>query len=381
MEPLKPQPSAKPTQGASQVSGKNRAPRHWHWHLFCQVIDNWGDIGVTWRLATDLAQRGQTVTVWLDDKRALAWMAPQGAPGVQVADWPSQANEAVWAAGGAHWPEAPTVVVEMFGCHLPTAVERHLADIAHAFQPHPLVWLNLEYLSAEPHVQGLHRLPSPVMSGPAAGLTKWFFYPGFRANTGGLIHPYREATGAHGAPNNSGDVCSLFCYPSPAIATWLSAWQTAGGCVAVWPGAGADAVRSMGVSGVECRRAVSQTEFDMHLRLSLFNVVRGEDSLAQALWSGRPLLWHIYPQSDGAHLDKLEAFLDWAEAPAVVRRAHHIWNGPFDQLEASQTDWVATPFSPDWPEWLAWAKRVREKAEAIPNLTLSLLDFVEERTA
>ena len=31
------------------------------WDLFCRVIDNFGDIGVCWRLAADLAGRGEAV--------------------------------------------------------------------------------------------------------------------------------------------------------------------------------------------------------------------------------------------------------------------------------------------------------------------------------
>jgi len=57
------------------------------WDIFCRVIDNFGDIGVCWRLCVNLAQRGQHVRLWADDVSALAWMAPDGAPGVQVLPW------------------------------------------------------------------------------------------------------------------------------------------------------------------------------------------------------------------------------------------------------------------------------------------------------
>ena len=54
------------------------------WDLFCQVIDNHGDLGVCWRLAAQLAARGQRVRLWVDDGRALAWMAP----GALEGRWP-----------------------------------------------------------------------------------------------------------------------------------------------------------------------------------------------------------------------------------------------------------------------------------------------------
>ena len=52
------------------------------WDVFCKVVDNFGDVGICWRLARDLAARGETVRLWIDDASALAWLAPQGAPGV-----------------------------------------------------------------------------------------------------------------------------------------------------------------------------------------------------------------------------------------------------------------------------------------------------------
>ena len=54
------------------------------WDLFCRVIDNYGDIGVCWRLAADLADRGERVRLWVDDPSALEWMAPDGVAGVEV---------------------------------------------------------------------------------------------------------------------------------------------------------------------------------------------------------------------------------------------------------------------------------------------------------
>ena len=57
-----------------------------HWDIFCRVIDNYGDIGVCWRLARQLANEfGQTVRLWVDDlARAVEWMTANGvrfAPG------------------------------------------------------------------------------------------------------------------------------------------------------------------------------------------------------------------------------------------------------------------------------------------------------------
>ncbi len=60
------------------------------WHVFCRVIDNHGDLGVCRRLSAELVRRGHRVHLWVDDARALAWMAPQGLPGLAVHPWDEQ---------------------------------------------------------------------------------------------------------------------------------------------------------------------------------------------------------------------------------------------------------------------------------------------------
>ena len=111
------------------------------WDLFCRVIDNHGDAGVCWRLAADLASRGEAVRLWIDDARALAWMAPQGVPGVAVHPWPVAQHDFATTSPGE-------VVIEAFGCELPAGFVAAMAR-----QPRPPVWINLEYLSAEPYVE------------------------------------------------------------------------------------------------------------------------------------------------------------------------------------------------------------------------------------
>ena len=55
-----------------------KPPAPWQWDVFCRVIDNFGDIGVCWRLVTQLAALGHHVRLWVDDASALQWMAPAG---------------------------------------------------------------------------------------------------------------------------------------------------------------------------------------------------------------------------------------------------------------------------------------------------------------
>ena len=325
--PLLPDPPPAPAQALT-------------WDIFCQVIDNFGDVGVCWRAASDLAARGQRVRLWMDDASALAWMAPAPHPaGLSLHGWPLQAGDVPDTVGD--------VVVEAFGCDIPPPF---VAAIARR-KP---VWINLEYLSAEDYVQRCHRLPSPLMSGPAAGLTRWFFYPGFTDATGGLLREpdlaARQQSFAtagrtawrtrHGIASDDCAI-SLFCYEPAALPAWLAQLHGAPALapathVLVTPGRAAQAVRqAMQAVPSALHNAVRQhalppcpqPQFDEMLWACDLNLVRGEDSLVRALWAGQPLVWHIYPQHDDAHHDKLDAFLDWLQAPASLRAFHHAWNG------------------------------------------------------
>jgi len=339
------------------------------WDVFCHVIDNWGDLGVCWRLCADLASRGQVVRLWVDDPAPLAWMAPGALeglwPGVRVHTWPQ-------ADAQAPAPDATPgqVLVEAFGCEVPPHWVAQLL-------PETGVWLNLEYLSAEPYVERCHGLPSPVMQGPLRGRTKWFFYPGFTPATGGLLrepdlaarqaafdrHAWRAAHGV-----GLGDtVATLFCYEPPALAQALGRvdrwWVT--------PGRATAAVASVQAAGAATGHCTAlphlpQTTFDHALWASDLNAVRGEDTLVRALWAGQPLLWHIYPQSDNAHHAKLEAFLDWLDAPTGMRRWHRVWNG----IDSGNLPPL------EWGLWGDCVRASRDRLWAQNDLTTQLLAFV-----
>lgn len=299
------------------------------WDVFCRVIDNHGDLGVCWRLCADLAARGDTARLWTDDASALAWMAPAGSPRVEVRPWPADTDTA--APGD--------VVVEAFGCDLPHG----FVDAMAARRVAP-VWINLEYLSAEAYVERSHRLQSPQMSGPGRGLAKWFYYPGFTPATGGL---FREPglldalagldrtawLAAHGIEPRPGErLVSVFCYPNPALAGLPARLAGQPTLLLLTPGAAVPGPLPAGVR-TQALPYLPQASYDRLLRACDLNFVRGEDSFVRAQWAGRPFTWHIYPQDDGAHVPKLDAFLDrfLAGAPATlaadVRAWWAGWNG------------------------------------------------------
>jgi uncharacterized repeat protein (TIGR03837 family) len=369
------------------------------WDIFCKVIDNFGDIGVCWRLARNLALHQQQVRLWVDDASALAWMAPQPQAGVQVRAWDAQHPRL-----GTDTPY--DVVIEAFGCEIDPA---WLASRPAAHS----VWINLEYLTAEPYAQRSHGLPSLVMHGPAAGRTKWFFYPGFTPGTGGLLReadiplpPVNAPQPTAGQPTADQRI-SLFCYEPAALPQLLQqlGQQPVATQLLVTAGRASAAVQQV-LAGQPAHQApavpknaqnlnentpepkylllnqlqfserlrfdflapMPQLDYDVLLRGCQLNFVRGEDSVVRALWAGQAFVWHIYPQADGAHAAKLDAFLDWLEAPADLRLFHHVWNGlcqqPLPAINAAA--------------WQQTTLAARQRLLAQPSLVDQLLAFCQK---
>jgi uncharacterized repeat protein (TIGR03837 family) len=349
----------------TQDSSRKLSPPRPDADLFCRVIDNFGDIGVCWRLARCLARdHGWHVRLWVDALDALAHIKPLGAaePGVEVRQW----NDAPLPCLPAH------CVIEAFACDLPPAFVTAMAA-----QHPPPHWINLEYLSAEAWVEGCHGLPS---HDAASGLTKHFFFPGFTARTGGLLRerdlPAQRDAWLADAAARKRDLTllgmtvdggalqlSLFGYESPSIATLIEALAAHVQPVQLWvpesrsltvaaealgrPLHAGDVVRR-GALSLHVLAFMDQDDYDRLLWQCDLNIVRGEDSFVRAQWAARPMLWHIYPQDGGAHLNKLDAFLDRhaeelaAEVATRVRALHRGWNSttavPVDDWHALLAD-------------------------------------------
>ncbi|MGS0893439.1 elongation factor P maturation arginine rhamnosyltransferase EarP [Burkholderia stagnalis] len=328
--------------------------------LFCAVVDNFGDIGVCWRLARQLAhEHGWQVRLFVDDLHTFVRLLPgvdpdagrQTVDGIAIEHWHAEAGDAL---------DIADVVIEAFACELPGA---YLAAMAR--RDRRPAWINLEYLSAEDWVADFHLRPSPH---PRYPLLKTFFFPGLSAGTGGVLKEHdldarrtafdadataraawwRQATGdAPPAPDTT--VVSLFAYENPAVDALLAQWRDGAAPVVALVPAGrvSPAVaRFFGVesfgAGARERRGnltahglafVPQADYDPLLWAADVNFVRGEDSFVRAQWARKPFAWQIYPQADDAHLPKLDAALahlsdGLADAPrAALERFWHAWNG------------------------------------------------------
>lgn len=371
------------------------------WDLFCNVIDNFGDIAVTWRLARELHdEHGLAVRVWVDDLETFHRLVHAVDPvrdtqvleGVEIHRWTSEADAA----------EPADVVVDAFGARPPDA---YLAAMAR--RSRPPVWINLEYLSAEDWVDECHGLPSPH---PTLPLTRHFFFPGFGPATGGLLaernlasrrqtfladRAAREslwATWGWTPPGLETRTLSLFGYGGAAVPALLAALADEALPTRVLVTDShvlPDVRRFLGVDETQpgerfVRGALevgvlpflTAGDYDRLLWLSDCNFVRGEDSFVRAQWAERPFVWQIYPQDEGAHWPKLHTFVGRyaadlePEAVTTMREFWRLWN----RNEASPAVLgIAWRRFWGWREEIdanaaAWAARLRTLGSLSENL-------------
>jgi uncharacterized repeat protein (TIGR03837 family) len=327
------------TQATSTLRMSDRAVPS-RWDIFCSLIDNYGDVAVAWRLARQLAREHRVaVRLFVDALPTLARLTPQVdanrevqlVHGVEVHSWQGAHGAAPTAAISG----VGDVVVEAFGCGLPAAYLDGMSQ-----RPAQPVWINLEYLSAESWIEGCHGLASRQ---PQLPLTRYFFFPGFTPQTGGLLRERdlfaeRDAFAARQtaqaaawqalgieAPGSNALRVSLFCYSHAPIAALLEGWAAGRQevlCV-VPEGVADDALdawartASMLSDGIFLRGRLklarvpflTQDDYDRLLWTCDLNFVRGEDSFVRAQWAAKPLVWQCYPQPAAAHVAKLDAFL------------------------------------------------------------------------
>jgi uncharacterized repeat protein (TIGR03837 family) len=363
------------------------------WDIFCRVIDNYGDIGVCWRLARQLAnEHQQKVRLWVDDLDSLVRIWPdarnthqQIVAGVEVCHWPGSFPADIGVA---------RIVIEAFACDIPESYLQTMAAQKRSGQAP--IWINLEYLSAESWVEDCHGMTSVH---PATGLRKTFFFPGFTTKTGGLLREQNLITDRDSfdkylflnhiniQPQNNSLLISLFAYENPAIASLLDSWIKSPypiHCLVPQGKILTSINQQLGfeltpgkpfIQGnlrLEIIPFLTQIQYDHLLWACDINFVRGEDSFVRAQWAGKPFIWHIYPQEEDAHMIKLEAFLarfidgTTHELADNLRKFWQGWNKAEDvgstwpQLMGQLHDWQQTTRS--------WHQRLMLQADLASQL-------------
>ena len=392
--------------------------------VFCRVVDNFGDIGVTWRLARQLQrEHSWSIRLWVDDLKSFQRLEArihlqalqQVIEHIEIIHWGDPAPDLI------PYP----IVLCSFSCDLPAT---YLAQL----HQRPALWLNLEYLSAETWVEGCHGLPS--LRGD--GLSSYFFFPGFNSRTGGLLRerelltrrdiwqqdpgaqrrmlerlgvsaqaltawqPCLEqprATASHStALTLQSEACdssllprtdlqlarllTLFCYPHAPVAQLLEALCTEPRASVVLIPEGVAPELATGRLGpfkqvyLERIPFVSQPEYDQLLWMADLNFVRGEDSIVRAVWAGKPLIWQIYPQTEGTHLIKLEAWLKISSLPTDIQDLLRHWNA--DTVSADLPNGFTKAINPKaYTQWSVNASALSHSLVQDVDFAQALHDF------
>jgi uncharacterized repeat protein (TIGR03837 family) len=328
------------------------------------------------------------VRLWIDDLVTFYHLEPRCDP--------QQPNQRLANIEIIAWTTPPPmlvpgdIVIETFGCDPPPI-------FCAAMRHHAPLWINLEYLSAEAWIESCHGLSSPHLH----GLTKYFFFPGFTPATGGLLREprlrqrrqiFQQTPGAQRdflqrlpqppQPQTQKQpqttrLVTLFCYPEAPLTPLIRALVSAPiRTLLLVPEGVAPSLRAMSTPSLEIVRIpfLCQDDYDHLLWCADLNIVRGEDSLVRATWAARPLLWQLYPQTQQAHLKKLEAWLSHSRPPETAQQLICSWNQA-DVPITLETAWHAATQGNDWISWQAQAIRWEHTQAAQPDLASNLIEF------
>lgn len=296
--------------------------------IFCHCIDNFGDAGVAYRFAKEfkLARPGCRVRVFVDDMGTMRAVAGGVDPLLPVQEYESLTCVNTLSLDDAliNTLGVADVMVEMFACHIP----KPLMELAY---DNSKLIVNLEYLSAEDWVEDYHLKESLLGRG---SVRKFYFMPGFREAAGGLIinsrlQKWREGGELVFKEDDNQLVGTVFTYER-GFDTLISDLADLGRETALLVfgdksrrGISATLGR-LGVDVLDTRQYkyqykniqllympfIDQHSYDALLCCADFNIVRGEDSLARAVLSGRPFIWNAYIQDEKYQLVKVRALLE-----------------------------------------------------------------------
>lgn len=379
-----------------------------HIDIFCHVADNFGDIGVCWRFCKALVKdQGCYVRLFVDDFSTFVKIEPmldktrdiQHVEGVEIFRWDI-------AVIDHHYNGCADVVIEAFACHLPEKVIGLMT-----LKSTPPVWIDLEYMSAESWIDTNHGI---VSLHPQTGLQKTLFFPGFTEASGGLTREqglieqrqafqadekaqaeWRAAVGIPPRQEGLLDI-SLFCYGVSPLEKLVQAFvDTARSLRFIVPaGVAEDALmRLTGQKpepGLEIRHKniifhnitfLTQDDYDRLLWSCDLNFVRGEDSLVRAVWAGKPLIWDIYKQVEGAHFPKLQAFHDhyWGGLLPEYREILDFFSIMWNEGGRQDEDIRATGLLACLPALTDHARRRSLEQAAQDDLATRLVCFIRQQ--
>lgn len=310
--------------------------------VLCKVVDNFGDIGVVFRLCRALSELKKNLEIRLvvSNLDSFAKISKgidstktfQEFRGWKVFDWNDNA-----LCKKEFSKNPPEFILECFQCGRPEWLEELL------FSPQfnlNVQIVNVEYLTAESWADDFHLLKSGTRS---AKIKKINFMPGFTKKTGGLIldknfmcclsekkfalNLVKQNLDKKILSEDFSDSFKILIFSYPKNFDFLASAIKEFSflkkiIVFVASGAGADSAKiSLKKFKVDfvCLPFMQQEVWDAFLSLMDFSFVRGEDSFSRCCLLGNPFIWNIYPQEEEFHIVKLNAFLQKIKIPQIEK--------------------------------------------------------------
>jgi uncharacterized repeat protein (TIGR03837 family) len=311
--------------------------------IFCQIIDNFGDAGVVYRFAKEFktAHPQCIVRVFIDDLTTLKSILPEIDPlkTIQQSESITYLCSQSIDTSFINSLDIADILVEAFACQIPES-------IMNAALFHSKLIINLEYLSAEPWVEGYHLKESLL---PKGTVKKFFFMPGFTSATGGLIlnsqlqaeknqlkidrFAYLNSTlksidrTFHIENVEQALFGTIFTYQrgfdnllnelqsiDKEVILLVFGQKSQNSIISALKRLGIPQPHNMSFYfkniKIKFSPFLDQHRYDTLLCCTNFNFVRGEDSLARAACSGRPFIWNAYLQDNKYQKVKVLALLD-----------------------------------------------------------------------
>lgn len=285
--------------------------------VLCKVVDNFGDIGVVWRLCNQLSkiQNQYEINLVVDDLVSFSKINNQVQTdqsfqiinSINIYSWNSFEfchNYFIQNDG-----EKLSVILECFQCGRPDWMEKILFEEK---LERTVNIIMIDYLTAEKYAEDFHCLNSLTRS---AKVKKVNFMPGFTEKTGGLI--IDEEWKNPEKRNSDGNIL-VFTYErdwnplTKALEKYLSSKNCKKVLVAQGRGKQSfiDSCSQSLLLKTEVLPYLNQNEWDKMMKNCSVLIIRGEESMSRACLSGIPFIWHAYPQSDEYQMVKVNALLE-----------------------------------------------------------------------
>lgn len=306
---------------------------YYKYHIFCKVIDNYGDFGVCFRLAKQLVSEfNKQVILWVDNENILQKFLLVNNKEIQQINAEHNQNLIfkIWTKFNVINSLNSlnnndflnnSIIIEAFCCDLDCELLDYINN-----ENNKTILISLDYFGLEKWILDCHLLPSFLNY--YKHIKKYFFFPSYLPNSGGLIREkcikkYIKKNIQNLVENIQTFKISLFFYQQPQLLlTFINAINYIAKKHKInieinfcdLSNDNLNTVQNYNFDSlVKCNfiHFLSQNDYDNLLQNCHLNFVRGEDSLIRAFWSNNLFIWQIYQQQNDIHLQKLNDFLNY----------------------------------------------------------------------